>query len=54
MMDLIGVALKLNGFQFERIDGSASDVQRRQAIERFREDANIEILLASFGSAGVG
>lgn len=54
MMDLIEVALRLNGLNYERIDGSASDMQRRQAIERFREKADVGILLASFGSAGVG
>ena len=54
MLDLIEVALRLNGLSFERIDGSSSDMQRRQAIRRFREKAEVGILLATFGSAGVG
>lgn len=54
MMDLVEVALRQNDLRYERIDGSASDMQRREAIERFRKDADVRILLASFGSAGVG
>jgi SWI/SNF-related matrix-associated actin-dependent regulator of chromatin subfamily A3 len=54
MLDLIGVALRTNGFLFEQIDGSKSDLQRRSAIERFRTSPDCTILLASIGSAGVG
>lgn len=54
MLDLIGIALRMNGFQFERIDGSKSDMQRRKSINNFRMNPDCDILLASLGSAGVG
>jgi SNF2 family DNA or RNA helicase len=54
MLDLIGAALRTNGFLFEQIDGNKSDLQRRSSIERFRANPDCVILLASVGSAGVG
>ncbi|KAB2571496.1 DNA repair protein rad8 [Lasiodiplodia theobromae] len=54
MLDQIGKALFANNLCFERIDGSKSDSQRRTALDRFRNDPDCCILLASIGSAGVG
>ncbi|KAI9684611.1 MAG: hypothetical protein M1822_005699 [Bathelium mastoideum] len=54
MLDLVGAALKANGFQFVRIDGSKSEIQRRKAINEFRTNLDCPILLASIGSAGLG
>ncbi|KAF2138226.1 uncharacterized protein K452DRAFT_321205 [Aplosporella prunicola CBS 121167] len=54
MLDQIEKALKLNGIQFKRIDGSKSDRARRTALEKFRTHEGYCVLLASIGSAGVG
>ncbi len=54
MLDLVEVALTINGFKFQRIDGSRSDEQRRRSLESFRTDHRCSILLASIGSAGIG
>ena len=54
MLDLVEVALNMNGFKFVRVDGSRSDEQRKTSLETFRTDHQYNILLASIGSAGVG
>ena len=54
MLDLVEVALKINGFQFQRVDGSRTNEQRKLSLETFRTDPQYTILLASIGSAGVG
>ncbi|KAH6891507.1 SNF2 family N-terminal domain-containing protein [Thelonectria olida] len=54
MLDLIGRALSINGFNFQRLDGTKSLSQRRQALAVFRKDPSCTVLLASIGCAGVG
>lgn len=54
MLDLVEVALKINGFKFQRVDGSRTDEQRQRSLKTFRTDDQYSILLASIGSAGVG
>ncbi|KAI1775166.1 SNF2 family N-terminal domain-containing protein [Hypoxylon cercidicola] len=54
MLDLIGKALSLNGFIYERLDGSRNLAQRRSALENFRSNPDCTVLLASLGSAAVG
>jgi SNF2 family DNA or RNA helicase len=54
MLDLISSGLEDEGYKWERIDGTMSLENRREAIERFRNDPLCTILLASLGSAGVG
>jgi SWI/SNF-related matrix-associated actin-dependent regulator of chromatin subfamily A3 len=54
MLDLVEVALQLNGFDFVRIDGGKSDGQRRQALKKFRQQPSCSVLLATLGTAGVG
>ena len=54
MLDLVEIALRVNGFRFQRVDGSRTDEQRRRSLETFRADNHYMILLASIGSAGVG
>ena len=54
MLDLVEVALNMDGFKFIRVDGSRSDEQRKTSLEIFRTDHQYNILLASIGSAGVG
>jgi SNF2 family DNA or RNA helicase len=54
MLDLVQTALRREGFDFVRIDGSKSETNRRSAIENFRSNKDCNILLASIGTAGVG
>ena len=54
MLDLVEVALHMNGFKFQRVDGSRTDEQRKLSLGIFRTDHQYGILLASIGSAGVG
>ncbi|KAI1416817.1 SNF2 family N-terminal domain-containing protein [Hypoxylon sp. FL1857] len=54
MLDLIGEALSMNGFIWQRLDGSKSLAQRRYALQDFRTNSSCTVLLASLGSAAVG
>ncbi|OTB06436.1 hypothetical protein M426DRAFT_110751 [Hypoxylon sp. CI-4A] len=54
MLDLVGTALSMNAFVYQRLDGSQTLAQRRYALENFRHNADCTILLASLGSAAVG
>ncbi|KAI0847593.1 SNF2 family N-terminal domain-containing protein [Daldinia vernicosa] len=54
MLDLVGRALSLNSFTYQRLDGSKSLAQRRYALEEFRTNEDCNTLLASLGSAAVG
>lgn len=54
MLDLVGQALSQNGFSFQRLNGSKSLAQRRQALRDFRENPRCIVLLVSLGSAAVG
>jgi len=54
MLDLIGKALNGRRINFQRVDGTKTHEQRRDALRCFRGDDNCGVLLASIGSAGVG
>jgi SNF2 family DNA or RNA helicase len=54
MLDLIGLALEADGIAYQRIDGSKSFKQRRDALAAFRDEASYPVLLASLGSAAFG
>ncbi|KAI0899905.1 SNF2 family N-terminal domain-containing protein, partial [Annulohypoxylon nitens] len=54
MLDLIGKALSIKAFKYQRLDGSMNLKQRSQALDDFRKDQECTILLASLGSAAVG
>lgn len=54
MLDFIGKALSVNGFIYERLDGSKNLAQRRSALGNFRSSPDCTVLLASLGSAAVG
>ena len=54
MLDLIAVALHDKGWNFHRVDGQSSLLQRREAIEKFNTDPGSNIMLASIGAAGEG
>ncbi|KAL1965519.1 hypothetical protein VTN77DRAFT_5602 [Rasamsonia byssochlamydoides] len=54
-LDLIEIALKDNGLTgYTRLDGTMSFSARNRALEAFRDDDNITILLATIGAGGVG
>ena len=54
MLDLVEIALGINGFGFQRIDGKQAEARRRSVLDDFRKNVRCCILLASIGSAGVG
>ena len=54
MLDLIGMALAARGLMFQRLDGTKTHDQRRDALQRFKTDVNCNVLIASIGSAAVG
>ena len=54
-LDLIEIALKDNGItDYTRLDGTMTLAARNKALDQFREDDNITILLATIGAGGVG
>lgn len=54
MLDLLEQALHQEKIGFERLDGSKSLSQRRQVLHNFRNEESCIVLLATFGTAGVG
>lgn len=54
MLDLLERALHQEKIGFERLDGSKSLSQRRQVLHNFRNEPSCIVLLATFGTAGVG
>ncbi|KAK2605584.1 hypothetical protein N8I77_008412 [Diaporthe amygdali] len=54
MLDLIGNGLAQSGILYQRLDGSRSLPQRRQALKDFRCSPDCQVLLATLGAAGVG
>jgi SNF2 family DNA or RNA helicase len=54
-LDLIEIALKDNHLTgYTRLDGSMSLAARNRALESFRDDDSVTILLATIGAGGVG
>ncbi|EEP81652.1 conserved hypothetical protein [Uncinocarpus reesii 1704] len=54
-LDLIEIALQDSGITgFTRLDGTMSLKQRNAALDAFRDDDNITVLLATLGAGGVG
>lgn len=53
-LDIIQDYLTLEGFSYERIDGSVRGKERWQAIERFTSDPETFVFLMSTRSGGVG
>jgi SNF2 family DNA or RNA helicase len=54
MLDLIEVALRANGFVYQRIDGQTALSRRITALHTFNTDPNCTVMLASIGSMGEG
>ncbi|KAM4056828.1 DEAD/DEAH box helicase [Hirsutella rhossiliensis] len=53
-LDLIEVALNATGISFARLDGSMTRTARTAAMDSFREDNKVEVLLVSIMAGGVG
>ncbi|EQL35173.1 hypothetical protein BDFG_03154 [Blastomyces dermatitidis ATCC 26199] len=54
-LDLIEIALEDNGITtFTRLDGTMSLKQRNAALDEFRDNNDITVLLATLGAGGVG
>lgn len=53
-LDLIEVALKANGITFTRLDGSMTRTARTAAMDSFREDNNVHVILVSITAGGLG
>ncbi|KAI9289338.1 SNF2 family N-terminal domain-containing protein [Umbelopsis sp. AD052] len=52
-LDLIEVALTIEGMPFTRLDGTQSQLQREKALKEFRE-GDITVMLISLRAGGVG
>ncbi|KAI5463322.1 SNF2 family DNA-dependent ATPase [Mariannaea sp. PMI_226] len=53
-LDLIELGLNAVGITFTRLDGSMSRVARTAAMDRFREDNNVHVILVSIMAGGLG
>ena len=53
-LDLIQRALEDHHITFTRLDGKMSRVARGQALDTFREDPNIHVILVSISAGGLG
>ena len=53
-LDLIEIALRAAGITFTRLDGSMTRIARTNAMDRFREDSNVQVILVSIMAGGLG
>lgn len=53
-LDLIQFALQKNNISYTRLDGKMSRVARSTAMENFREDPTISVILVSIAAGGLG
>ncbi|KAH8804971.1 SNF2 family N-terminal domain-containing protein [Xylogone sp. PMI_703] len=53
-LDLIQMALSENGIKYTRLDGRMSRAARSAAIDTFREDPSIHVMLVSITAGGLG
>lgn len=53
-LDLIEMAFKPAGITFTRLDGGMSRTARTAAMDRFREDPGIQVILVSIMAGGLG
>ena len=53
-LDLIGEALKVDGHEFVRIDGSMSSEERTRALNDLNNNEDVRFILCSLRAAGVG
>jgi SNF2 family DNA or RNA helicase len=53
-LDLIQIALDNAGIVYTRLDGSMSRTQRNAAMDAFRDDPNVQVILVSIMAGGLG
>lgn len=53
-LDLIELALQDAGISFTRLDGKMSRIQRTQAMDLFRDDPTVHVILVSITAGGLG
>lgn len=53
-LDLIELALNTEGISFARLDGTMSRAARTAAMDSFRENAKVEVMLVSIMAGGLG
>jgi SNF2 family DNA or RNA helicase len=53
-LDLIQLALQDNGLNYVRLDGKMSRTARAAAMDNFREDPSIHVILVSITAGGLG
>ncbi|KAI9783767.1 MAG: hypothetical protein M1839_003103 [Geoglossum umbratile] len=53
-LDLIQIALEDNKISYTRLDGKMSRLQRTAALESFRDDPSISVILVSLMAGGLG
>ncbi|KKY37997.1 putative dna repair and recombination protein rad5c [Diaporthe ampelina] len=53
-LDLIQMALEAEGIVFVRLDGKMSRTARTRAMDNFREDRNVQVILVSITAGGLG
>jgi SNF2 family DNA or RNA helicase len=53
-LDLIQMALEENGITFTRLDGKMSRTARGAALDSFRDDPSIHVILVSITAGGLG
>eukprot|EP00730_Choanoeca_flexa_P006619 TRINITY_DN12186_c1_g3_i3.p1 TRINITY_DN12186_c1_g3~~TRINITY_DN12186_c1_g3_i3.p1 ORF type:complete len:1047 (+),score=201.58 TRINITY_DN12186_c1_g3_i3:34-3174(+) len=54
MLDLVETVLSKAGIAFVRLDGSMSQSQRSEVLERFKTDPNVAVFLMTLRTGGVG
>ena len=52
MLDLISIVLKKENFNFVRLDGSMSQAKREKAVQEFKEEDHIQIMVMSLKAGG--
>ena len=53
-LDLIQIALEDNSVKFVRLDGKMSRARRTSALDAFRDDPAVTVILVSIGAGGLG
>ena len=54
MLDLISIVLKKENFNFVRLDGSMSQAKREKAVQEFKKEDHIQIMVMSLKAGGLG
>ena len=53
-LDLIQMALRENGISYTRLDGKMTRTARAAALESFRDDPSVHVILVSIAAGGLG